>query len=547
MPTLSDSATAAAFARRHHVLTTGLQLFATRGFRHVTVPAIAGAAGAEREEVYRFFGSTTDFVLALYQQIQSELEVRAADLPIGPVALRFQQLLSWKLALVEPHRATLRGLAASLLDADEAVGVLSPETESIRLRGLALFELLVRGATDAPAGPAGQQLAATLYAAHWTMLLLRLLDRTPDGQATTQALALLSGGLGLLPAFQQSLLGPLVLGQAEAVVNQFLGVRPEVSFDVARQVLRLVMQRRKVLPAPGHEACLADPCEQCLALHLPRVQYFVQRRQPVHLILPAFPAKSPNQRKVLGTLPDLGEEIALTTLQTLCHDIRQVYAPGARISICADGRVFADLVQVSDEDVSAYNHVLKDQLADLGATDLDVVNLEDLLPATSFDEARAWITAHYAEPLAELKQRVKDTEHHRALFNGIHRFVTEDGQALAPEKSKSRVKEEAKEVAYEVIRRSNAWTRLLAEVFPQAVRLSIHPHHPHADKIGLRITRAQDDWLTPWHGVVLLRENDYVLLKRHQAEELGAELVEKDGRPSHFVERPNSSPNQPNS
>ncbi|MFD2786141.1 isocyanide synthase family protein [Hymenobacter rubripertinctus] len=540
MPVSSDFVAGAAFARRHHLLATGLGLFAARGFRHVSVAAIAEAAGADLAEVYRFFGSTTDFVLALYQQIQSELETRATDLPTGPVAGRFQQLLSWKLALLEPHRLTLRGLAANLLDADDAVGVLSPETETIRLRGLALFELLVRGATDAPAGPAGRQLATTLYAAHWPLLLLRLLDRTAEGQATTQALALLSGGLGLLPAFRQTLLGPLVLGQAEALVNQFMGVRPEVSFDVARQVLRLLMRRRKMLPVPGHEACAADPCEQCLALHLPRVQYFVGRQQPVHLILPAFPAKSPNRRKVLGELPDLGEEIALITLQTLCHDIRQVYAPGARISICADGRVFADLVQVSDEAVSAYNQALKAQLARLAATDLDVVNLEDLLPATSFDAARAWITERYAEPLAELKQRVQDTEHHRSLFNGIHRFVTEDGQALEPEKSKSRVKEEAKQVAYEVIRRSNAWTRLLAEVFPQAVRLSIHPHHPHADKIGLRITRAQDDWLTPWHGVVLLRDNDYVLLKRYQAEELGAELVEKNGRPSHFVLGPDS-------
>jgi pyoverdine/dityrosine biosynthesis protein Dit1 len=109
------------------------------------------------------------------------------------------------------------------------------------------------------------------------------------------------------------------------------------------------------------------------------------------------------------------------------------------------------------------------------------------------------------------------------------------------------VKEESKAVAYEVIQRSNAWTRLLAQEFPHALRLSIHPQHPHSDKIGLRITRAADDWLTPWHGVVLLRANDYVLLKRYQAEELGAVLVEKDGRPSHFVAGPNAELNTPNS
>jgi pyoverdine/dityrosine biosynthesis protein Dit1 len=341
------------------------------------------------------------------------------------------------------------------------------------------------------------------------------------------------------------LLGPLLLGQVGDAIGQFLQVSPAVDFEVARRVAKLILLHRKVLRT-GPDDDLA-PDEQSIALQLPKLHYYISQELPIHLILPAFPAKSPNRQKVLGPLPDLGEEIALTFLQSLCDDIRQVYAPGARLSICADGRVFADLVQVSDAEVSAYNDVLKALIQRLGTPDLDVVNLEDLLATDSFDAARAWIVAQYGEPLEELKARVRDTDHARAMFNGIHRFVSEDGMALAPDKSKSRVKEESKEVAYEVIQRSNAWTRLLAQEFPHALRLSIHPQHPHSDKIGLRITRAADDWLTPWHGVVLLRANDYVLMKRYQAEELGATLVEKDGQPSHFVAEPNTEPNSPNS
>ena len=467
------------------------------------------------------------------------------DLPTGPLALRFQALVGWKLALLTPHQRLLRSQLAALLDADAPTGVLSPETESIRLRGLALLELVVRGATDAPAEALVPQLTQALYAAHWGVLGLRLLDRSADGQATANVLELLSAGLALAAPQLSTLLGPLLLGQVGDAVGQFLQVAPAVDFDVARRVAKLILRHRKVLRLGPDDS--AAPDEQSIALQLPKLHYYISQGQPVHLILPAFPAKSPNLHKVLGPLPDLGEEIALTFLQSLCDDIRQVYAPGARLSICADGRVFADLVQVSDADVSAYNEVLKQLIQRLGTADLDVVNLEDLLTTSSFDAARAWIVAQYGEPLTELKARVRDTEHARALFNGIHRFVSEDGLALAPEKSKNRVKEESKEVAYEVIQRSNAWTRLLAQEFPHALRLSIHPQHPHADKIGLRITRAQDDWLTPWHGVVLLRANDYVLLKRYQAEETGATLVEKDGRPSHFVAGPNAEPNTLNS
>jgi pyoverdine/dityrosine biosynthesis protein Dit1/AcrR family transcriptional regulator len=533
------------FSTRRHLLDTGLHLLETQGFEAVSIADIAQATAQPLAEVYRYFGSKNDFILGFYQRIHDDLETGAPDLPAGPLALRFQAFMQTKLALLAPHRRLLRSQMAALLAEDAPTGVLSPETESIRLRGLALLELVVRGATDAPAESMVSQLTQALYATHWGVLGLRLLDRSAEGQATDGLLELLSAGLALATPQLSTLLGPLLLGQVGDAVGQFLQVRPAVDFEVARRVAKLILLHRKVLRTGPNESPVPD--EQSIALQLPKLHYYISQGLPVHLILPAFPAKSPNRQKVLGALPDLGEEIALTFLQSLCDDIRQVYAPGARLSICADGRVFADLVQVSDAEVSAYNDALKAMLARLGTTDLDVVNLEDLLTTSSFDAARAWIVAQYGEPLDELKARVRDTDHARAMFNGIHRFVAEDGQALAPEKSKSRVKEESKAVAYEVIQRSNAWTRLLAQEFPHALRLSIHPQHPHSDKIGLRITRAADDWLTPWHGVVLLRANDYVLLKRYQAEELGATLVEKDGRPSHFVAGPNAELNTLNS
>jgi pyoverdine/dityrosine biosynthesis protein Dit1/AcrR family transcriptional regulator len=522
-----------------------LHLLETQGFEAVSIADIAQATAQPLAEVYRYFGSKNDFILGFYQRIHDDLEAGAPDLPAGPLALRFQAFMQTKLALLAPHRRLLRSQMAALLAEDAPTGVLSPATESIRLRGLALLELVVRGATDAPAETMVPQLTQALYAAHWGVLGLRLLDRSAEGQATDGLLELLSAGLALATPQLSTLLGPLLLGQVGDAVGQFLQVRPAVDFEVARRVAKLILMHRKVLRTGPDDATAPD--EQSIALQLPKLHYYISQGQPVHLILPAFPAKSPNRQKVLGALPDLGEEIALTFLQSLCDDIRQVYPPGARLSICADGRVFADLVQVSDAEVSAYNDALKTMLARLGTTDLDVVNLEDLLTTSSFDAARAWIVTQYGEPLDELKARVRDTDHARAMFNGIHRFVAEDGQALAPEKSKSRVKEESKAVAYEVIQRSNAWTRLLAQEFPHALRLSIHPQHPHSDKIGLRITRAADDWLTPWHGVVLLRANDYVLLKRYQAEESGAMLVEKDGRPSHFVAGPNAELNTLNS
>src|SRR5690242_379400 len=112
---------------------------------------------------------------------------------------------------------------------------------------------------------------------------------------------------------------------------------PETGAGLDQEILRLIMGSRRALPG---ERCVEAACADCLAPHLDRVRAFVAAGQPVHLILPAFPAKSPNPRNVLGTLPDMAERLALESLQRLCDRVRQVYAPGARLTICSDGRVF---------------------------------------------------------------------------------------------------------------------------------------------------------------------------------------------------------------
>jgi Pyoverdine/dityrosine biosynthesis protein len=74
---------------------------------------------------------------------------------------------------------------------------------------------------------------------------------------------------------------------------------------------------------------------------IPTVEERVKRGEPIRMILPAFPFKSPNARdKVLGSMPDFGEELALAHLNGLCENIAQVYEPGADVYISSDGLVY---------------------------------------------------------------------------------------------------------------------------------------------------------------------------------------------------------------
>ena len=84
---------------------------------------------------------------------------------------------------------------------------------------------------------------------------------------------------------------------------------------------------------------------------LPFVEEFVKKNEAVRMVLPAFPFKSPNRKdKVLGSMPDLGEELALMHLNGLCDSITEIYEPGANITITSDGLVYnGELKQTSPE------------------------------------------------------------------------------------------------------------------------------------------------------------------------------------------------------
>ena len=77
------------------------------------------------------------------------------------------------------------------------------------------------------------------------------------------------------------------------------------------------------------------------ATFLPIVKRQVEREESVKMLLPGFPFKSPNNKtKVLGILPDLGEELALKRLDGIASAIDAAYEHGAEIHITSDGLVY---------------------------------------------------------------------------------------------------------------------------------------------------------------------------------------------------------------
>ncbi len=311
--------------------------------------------------------------------------------------------------------------------------------------------------------------------------------------------------------------------------------------ELATSILLKVMKFRRISGSP---TCPATPCPHCLAPHLPKIVSAIERGEPVTFVLPAFPGKSPNPAKVFGPLPDMAEQHALGFLQSLCDQIATEYAPGARMILCSDGRVFSDAVGMSDDDVTAYREELTRMIVDLGLTSISTFNLEELYSGLSFDQMRARLMEEYAAPLDVLQASVSrgsknpnssdtDKEAHR-LYCGITRFLFEDAIFPGQKQSRTAIQKNSRRRAYEVIQKSSAWSALIEIRFPEAIRLSIHPQACGAKKLGIRLIEP-DHWQTPWHGVAVDLGGRFVLLKRAQAESLGAKLVHRAGRPSHYV------------
>jgi L-tyrosine isonitrile synthase len=283
-----------------------------------------------------------------------------------------------------------------------------------------------------------------------------------------------------------------------------------------------------------HRRATAESAEPATAYRpqLDQLAAMVEAGEPILFTLPGFPCKSPNPAKVLGHLPDEGERRSLRFLDDLCTRVAEVYPPGARMLICSDGHVFADLIQVPDDHVDAYGTELRTLIADEELDRLATFDLRDVYGEMSYVDKRETVAEEHGPGLDELRAAVRSDEETLSLYRGITRFLVEDTAGF--DGSRSALQRECKRRAYGVIQRSRAWGELIATRHPRSVRLSIHPQPVGAAKFGIQLLSAKDSWTTPWHAAPLCRPDGSIrLLRRTDAERLGR-LVQRDGRPSHY-------------
>jgi pyoverdine/dityrosine biosynthesis protein Dit1/AcrR family transcriptional regulator len=510
------------------IVQLALTLMAERG-ESLTMSDIAEEAGVTLQSLVSDFPTKEDFILAVYNRVAIQLEARISEIPPGTVAARTACMARWKIQMLAPYRKAFSRLAWKLATTTGRAGVFSPHTLHFKVLTTSMLARCCAEASPAPQPGNVNSLVRLLYAGHLVIIWvglhspflaevgLRLFSRIPLAPSSRTGQAVVSW----------------MIKATDTITGRISPSLVQPSDSLAESIFQRVLIRRRFNSAT--ESCAHTPCHACAAPHLPKIQSFIANGAPVHFVLPAFPAKSPSPQKVLGTLPDLGETIALTSLQALCDEIKTIYPPGAKITICSDGHVFSDLVEVSDDEVSSYSAALRAMAVERGFTSIEFFELRDLSGATGeYPRARQELMRDFGETEEQIRERTEKYPHHRALFDGIHRFIFEDRIVLHPDISKTQNRTIAKTIAYQVIARSNAWSRLIAEQFPFAVRLSIHPQQPHSEKIGIALCPSVDNWITPWHGAILLEKKSFALVKRADAESTGALVIYTEGRASHL-------------
>lgn len=301
------------------------------------------------------------------------------------------------------------------------------------------------------------------------------------------------------------------------------------SKGIADKVIQILNQNKRINHVCHHQY------HDCVSINFDKMTKLIDERKPLIFVLPAFPAKSPNRNKTYDIFPDLGERLALTFLNQICNEIKAFYPFGAEVVICSDGRVFNDLLQIKDAEVNAYSQQIAEILRNDQLENIHIFSLDDYYKDMSYELMRNELIEEYGEPEERLKLNIKNCLIALQQFNGIHRFIYEDNLHLYQDHSKNKIKIISKKIAYQVIRRSNAWSVLVANVFSHGIRLSIHPQLCGSDKIGIMLLKSDDVWATPWHRVLLVDGEESILIRKNDAEIRGAKPVFINSQFSHYA------------
>ncbi|KAM5341912.1 hypothetical protein ACJ41O_014943 [Fusarium nematophilum] len=285
---------------------------------------------------------------------------------------------------------------------------------------------------------------------------------------------------------------------------------------------------------------------------LPVIDAFVAAGTRVETCLPAFPFKSANKvYKVLSSLPDKAEELALDRLNTMCLRIREVYPPGAQVTIISDG------ITYNDQDTWNYGEALRKMAVQHEFSCIGFARMKDLLDfplpeqmreityvanCTTF---RRLLLNKHGRPDLDIDHEIATNPDTKLTYLGYKRFLESDLKHIFPrgeDRTANGYRRDCKYLAKQMLIRGDAFARAVKAAYPTHLRLSIH-QSTCGTKVSICLLNTKTGFTTPWHcSVAQLADGGWISAPMGEfSKDDRLELVYVDGRPSYFKEKQQES------
>lgn len=262
---------------------------------------------------------------------------------------------------------------------------------------------------------------------------------------------------------------------------------------------------------------------------------FVLANQPIPFVMLGFPMKSSNDtHKVLGKLPDLGEELAFKNFRTFNNEVSIVYPPGISMNIVNDGFAFNDLLGILDHTVMDYEEVTKDMSSGMPVT---IYDMNNFYTVGRMNDKRDKLMTQWGISEAQMEERILFDPDTNMLYKGMMRFMEEE-LLNRPYDSNNQRHKAAKKLARAMMLRNEAYSGLVAHEFSSMIRLSMHPSVNSGKKYSFQLIHGKPEKIkhSPWHSAVLVTEDGYETIHKADALAQGYRVVSRDRQPYYFAQ-----------
>jgi len=262
---------------------------------------------------------------------------------------------------------------------------------------------------------------------------------------------------------------------------------------------------------------------------------FIKKEDPISFAIVGFSMKCPSPVKVISQNADRAEYEALKHLNNFTNGLSEIYQPGGKMDIYADGRMFAkSIIGFSDEKVSKYVSQLKMFLKKFQLSKLEIHTPEDFYSG-NFDEIRNAMIKSFPANNTKINADSFIQEYRRFMRDFYAKDIRAQNHSISIKESKKI----GEKVANDIISAADTYSNFVQSLYPKGmVRLSVHgkPVNNCDKKIGIFLNSQKSNCPMPWHGAafkVNLPFGDEVFLyeKKSILEKAGAKLIpDLDGK-----------------